>query len=217
MGLILIPILERTQRRHARATDDDALRPIEREGVKSPPSIAAGEFVDGMGIRQCRIDPRRIGQGHARLAPIPIALFGETLRVGRYDCDALDIQNLQRLPNRLGRSDYRDTSGCSRGQFILARGSHSIARACATVAESGEVERAELRECLRYVVDVVVESFLDSRSRMHKPSCVKRYSLRQQRTQLGLDGRIGLRHRDADARAVPVVVLGRLYSQRLSK
>ena len=98
-----------------------------------------------MGIRQCVIDPRCIGQGHARCAPIPIAFFSETLRVGRHNGDALDVQNSQRLPNRLGRSDYWNTSGCGGGQFILARRRDPIARACAAVAEGGEVERAELR------------------------------------------------------------------------
>ena len=162
MSLVSIPIFERTQRWHARATDDDALRPIEREGVKSPPGILAGEFVNRMGIRQCGVYPRRIGQGHARLAPISIALFCETLRIGRYECDAIDVQNPQRLPDRLGSGDHRDTSGCGGGQLILARGCHPIARACAAVAEGGEIERAELRERLRHVVDVVIESFFDS-------------------------------------------------------
>ena len=52
---------------------------------------------------------------------------------------------------------------------------------------------------------------------MHKPGRVKRRTFRQQSAKLGLDGWIGLRHRDADSRAVTVVALGGLYSQRLSR
>lgn len=217
MSLVSIPIVKRAQRRHTRATDDDALRPIEREGVKTPPRILAGEFVNGMGIGQCGIYPRRIGQRHAGFAPIPITFFGETLRVGRYESDAIDPQHSQRLPDRLGGCDHRDTRRGGGGQLILARGRHPIARTRAAVAEGGEIERAELRERLRHVVDVVIESLLDSCSGMHKSSCVERCAFGQQGAKLGLDGRIGLRHRNADSRAVTVVSSGRLYSQRLSR